>query len=83
MSVNTVFVFFVFVFVQNNKTPLHYAAEEGHLGVVTKLLESGADMGVKTWVRRLLLWNEIYVLHWDKNQSQFEFLFSWLIDAIY
>ena len=41
-----------FFLVQNDKTPLHYAAEEGHLGVVTKLLESGADVGVKAWVRK-------------------------------
>ena len=41
-----------FFLVQNDKTPLHYAAEEGHLGVVTKLLEGGADVDVKAWVRK-------------------------------
>ena len=48
MSVNTVFFFLV----QGDRTLLHNAAEQGHSEVVAKLLESGADMGVKTWVRK-------------------------------
>ena len=36
---------------QDDKTPLHGAAEKGNSEVVTKLLESGADVGVKAWVR--------------------------------
>ena len=48
VSVNTVFFFLI----QDDKRPLHYAAEQGHLEVVTKLLESGADVGVETWVRK-------------------------------
>ena len=33
--------------VQNDKTPLHDAAREGHPEVVTKLLDSGADVDMK------------------------------------
>ena len=48
MSVNTAFFFLI----QIGKTPLHYAAEEGHSEVVTKLLDSGADVGGQDNVRK-------------------------------
>ena len=37
----------LFFLLQNDCMPLHVAAENGHIEVVTKLLESGADHGVK------------------------------------
>ena len=37
----------MFFVVQNDRTPLHLAAIYDHTEVVTKLLESGADHGVK------------------------------------
>ena len=48
VSVNTVFFFLV----QGGRTPLQNAAEQGHSETVAKLLERGADLGVKTWVRK-------------------------------
>ena len=36
-------------------TSLHWAAEGGHLEVVTKLLDSGADVHVKDDVRKFYL----------------------------
>ena len=75
--------FFFFLLVQHGRTPLHDAAEKGHSEVVTKLLESGADVDVKAWVRKA------FVMEWNiypafaQNQSHFEFLFSWLIYAVY
>ena len=50
MSCNTVFFFLI----QGGQTPLHYAARWSPSEVVTKLLESGADLNVKDDVRKLL-----------------------------
>jgi ankyrin repeat protein len=36
---------------QDGKTPLHYAAQEGHAFVLTLLLERGADKEAKQEVR--------------------------------
>ena len=50
MSVNT--VFFTFFLLQVGKRPLHYAAQRGHPEMVTKLLDSGADVDMKDNVRK-------------------------------
>ena len=51
VSVNTVF-FFSFFLIQDGETPLHVAAENGCLEVVTKLLDSGAEVDMKNNVRK-------------------------------
>ena len=51
MSVNTVFFFFFFL-IQDGKTLLHLAVEKGESEVVTKLLDSGADVDMKDNVRK-------------------------------
>ena len=43
---------------QDGGTSLHWAARYGHLEVVTKLLDSGADVHVKDNVRKFILLNE-------------------------
>ena len=48
MSVNTVFFFLI----QDGKVPLHHASGAGHSDVVTKLLDSGADVFVQDNVRK-------------------------------
>ena len=50
MSVNT--VFFTFFLLQHGQTPLHQAAKYGNPEVVTKLLDSGADVDMKDNVRK-------------------------------
>ena len=50
MSVNT--VFFTFFLLQDGQTPLHYTAKSGNPEVVTKLLDSGADVDMKDNVRK-------------------------------
>ena len=50
MSVNT--VFFTFFLLQVGKRPLHYAAKNRNPEVVTKLLDSGADVDMKDNVRK-------------------------------
>ena len=37
----------MFFLLKDGDTPLHLAAQNGHAEVVTKMLESGADHGVK------------------------------------
>ena len=41
-----------FFLIQDGSTLLHDAAWKGHLEVVTKLLDSGADMDIKDNVRK-------------------------------
>ena len=45
-SLETIFKSLFFL-LKSEGTPLHLAAQNGHTEVVTKLLESGADHGVK------------------------------------
>ena len=47
--VNTAFFFLT----QDGWTPLHWAANKGYSEVLTKLLDSGADMGVQDKVRKV------------------------------
>ena len=47
------FISFFFL-LQDDRTPLHLAAYYGHTENVTKLLESGADHGVKDKVWSIL-----------------------------
>ena len=47
------FISFFFL-LQDDQTPLHLAAQKGHTEIVTKLLESGADHGVKNKVWSVL-----------------------------
>ena len=49
VSVNTAFFFLI----QDGWTPLHWAAQEGHSEVLTKLLDSGADVGMHDEVRKV------------------------------
>ena len=51
VSVNAVFFFFFFL-IQHGETPLHLAAWNGCLEVVTKLLDSGAEVDMKDNVRK-------------------------------
>ena len=44
-----------FLIGQDGKTSFHWAADNGHLDVVTKLLDSGADVHVKDNVRKFYL----------------------------
>ena len=44
-----------FLIGQNGWTPLHWAAGDGELEVVTKLLDSGADVQVKDNVGKVYL----------------------------
>ena len=44
-----------FLIGQDGGTPIFWAAEGGHLEVVTKLLDSGADVHVKDNVRKFYL----------------------------
>ena len=62
---------------QSGRTPLHEAACVGSVEVVTKLLDSGADVGEKDVVRKsfVIEWNIYPAL--EQNQSHFQFLFSW------
>ena len=64
---------------QDGETPLHVAAEQGKSEVVTKLLDSGAEVDMKNNVRKgsVMEWN-IYILHWDII-SVAKFLFIWQI----
>ena len=41
----------VFMDLQHEKTPLHYASERGHLPIVIALLDRGADVGARDEVR--------------------------------
>ena len=52
------FISFFFI-LQNDWTPLHLAAYYGYTEIVTKLLESGADHGVKNKVW-IILFNKYY-----------------------
>ena len=47
------FISFFFI-LQDHRTPLHLAAYYGQAKIVTKLLESGADHGVKIKVCSIL-----------------------------
>ena len=47
VSVNTAFSFLI----QESWTPLHHAAHKGHSEVLTKLLDSGADVDLQDDVR--------------------------------
>ena len=51
VSVNTVF-FFSFFLIQDGKTPLHLAAQNDDSEVVTKLVDSGAEVDMKDNVRK-------------------------------
>ena len=51
VSVNTAFFFLI----QIGWTPLHCAAEKGHSEVLTKLLDSGADVDVQNKVRTVFV----------------------------
>ena len=44
--------FLLFIYIQYGQTPLHDAALVGHSEVVTKLLDSGADVDIKDKVRK-------------------------------
>ena len=44
-----------FFLIQDGYAPLHYAAVEGHSEVVTKLVDSGADMGLQNNVRKVFV----------------------------
>jgi len=49
----------------DNKTPLHYAAENGHLNVVTELIKRNADTKIKDSNSKTAL-----QLAQDKNHQQ-------------
>ena len=51
VSVNTAFFFLI----QHGWTPLHWAAWKGHAEVLTKLLDSGADVDMQDKVRKVFL----------------------------
>ena len=51
MSVNTAFFFLI----QDGSTPLHYAAMDGDSELLTKLLDSGADVGMQSKVRKVFV----------------------------
>ena len=57
VSVNTAFFFLI----QNGRTLLYYAAQEGHSEVLTKLLDSGADVGVHNKVRKFFSYEIKYI----------------------
>ena len=54
--------------------PLHKAAESGSLEVVTKLLDSGADLHVRNEVSRSFLSSYILGCTAPKSLSVFEFV---------
>lgn len=39
-------------YIQENITPLHFAAGDGHVAIVQLLLQAGADMDAKDTVRK-------------------------------
>ena len=49
----------VFFIIQDDKTPLYAAAGRNSLEIVTKLLDSGADLHVRDKVRTFFLSNYI------------------------
>ena len=59
---------------QREETPLHVAAERGSLVVVTKLLDSGADLHVRDSVSNIFLSNYILGCTAPKSLSVFEFV---------
>lgn len=36
-----------YLYVQNGKTPVHYAAENGHTNIIKILTENGCDLNIK------------------------------------
>ena len=68
---------------QWEKTPLHQAVESGSLEVVTKLLDSGADLHVRDQVSKIILSNYILGCTAPKSLSVFEFVLSWRTCAVF
>ena len=44
----------MYMFLQNNCTPLHLVAWNGHITVLDTLIKSGADINAKSNVRMIL-----------------------------
>ena len=44
----------------DGRTPLHWAAANGHTAIATLLLDKGADVNVKDWVMLILIFMMIY-----------------------